>query len=62
MFVSYYLHKFPKLYESQTKKLSQFLLLTANISPLGLVSALNSIVPLQGLPQGLISSLYGAYW
>ena len=32
MFASYYLHKFFKLYISQTKKLSQFLLLTVNIS------------------------------
>ena len=34
------------------KKLSQFLLLTVNISSYGLVSVLNSIVPFQGPPQG----------
>ena len=58
--MSYYLHKFLKLYVSQTKELSQSLLLTVNVPSLGLVSALNSIVPLEGLPQGLKSSLLGA--
>ena len=40
--VSYCLHKFLKLYGSQTKKLSQFLLLTVDISSWGLVCTLNS--------------------
>ena len=40
-----------------TKKLSQFLLLTVNISSWGLFPALDSIVALQGSPQGLKSSL-----
>ena len=40
--VSYCLHKFLKLYGSQTKKLSQFLLLTVDISSWALVCTLNS--------------------
>ena len=45
MFASYYLHKFLKLYISQTKKLSQFLLLTVNISSFGLFSCFYSNSP-----------------
>ena len=51
--MSYYLHKFFKLYVSQTKKLSQFLLLTVNISSERPVSALNSVGIGQGSHQGL---------
>ena len=40
--------------------LPQFLLLTVNISSQGLDSALNSIVSLQGPPQGLKGSPQGA--
>ena len=39
-----------KLFVSQTKKLSQFLLLTVNISSQEFVSTLNSIVSLQDHP------------
>ena len=55
MFVSYYFRKFLKLFVSQTRKLSRFLLLTVNISPQGLVFTLNSIVSLQDPPQCLRS-------
>ena len=51
--MSYNLHKFLKLYVSQTKKLSQVLLFTVNFFSLGPVSALNLIVLLKGPPQGL---------
>ena len=53
MFVPYYLHNFLRLYGLQTRKLSQFLLITVNIFSQALVSALNSIVLLQGPNQGL---------
>ena len=53
MFVSYYLHKVIKFYVSQAKKLSQFFLLSVNISSQGFVSALDSI----GSPQGIKCSL-----
>ena len=65
MFGSYYLDKFLKLCISETKKMSQFeqfLLVTVNISSYGLVSALNSIVLLQGPLQDLKSSVQGAQW
>ena len=39
------------------ERLSQFLIFTVNISSEGLVSALNSVGPLQGPPQGLNLSL-----
>ena len=55
--MSYHLNKVLELDVPQTKELSQFLFVTINISSDGLVSALNSIVPLQGPPQGLKSSL-----
>ena len=48
MFVTYYLHRVLKFDISQGKNLSQFLL-AVNISSQGLVSALNSIGPPQGL-------------
>ena len=44
------------------KKLSQFLLLTVNISHQGRFSVLNSIVAIQGPPQVLKSSLQGTQW
>ena len=44
------------------KKLSQFLLLTVDISHQGLYSALNSIVPIQGPPQVLKTSPQGTQW
>ena len=44
------------------KLILQFLLLTVNISSQGLVSAFNSIVPLQVRLQALKSSLQGAQW
>ena len=53
MFVSYDLHRCLKLYESQTKRPPQFFLLTIGISFQEFVSALNSIGPLQSLPQSL---------
>ena len=48
MFMSQNLYKFLKLYVLQTKKTVSIL-------------ALNSVGPLQGLPQGLKGSLLGAY-
>ena len=61
MLVSYYLHKVLKFYVSQTKKLSQFFLLTVNISPQGLASALNSVGPLQGLKGSLQSEWLSSF-
>ena len=52
MLVSYYLHKFFKFNESQTKNF-----LNVNISSKGLFLALKSLVSFQGLLQGLKSSL-----
>ena len=49
-------------FEEKFKILTKFLLLTVNISSQGLVSALNSIVPLQGALQGLKSSVSDAQW
>ena len=48
MFMPYSLYKFLKLYALQTKKTVSIL-------------ALNSVGPLQGLPQSLKGSLLGAY-
>ena len=53
----YYLRKCLKLYVSQTRKLSRNLLLTVNVSSQGLVSILNSIVPLQD-PLQCLKSLF----
>ena len=53
MFVSHCVLKILKLYVSQTKNLSQFLLFMVNISSYGLAYTLNSIVPLHDPPQYL---------
>ena len=45
--MSYYLRKCLKLYVSQTRQLSRYLILTVNVSSQGLVSVLTSIVSLQ---------------
>ena len=54
MFVLYYLFKVVYI---TNRKPFQLLLLTVNISSQGLFSALNSIIPLHCLPQGLKSFL-----
>ena len=56
----YYLRKCLKLYVSQTRKLSRYLLLTVNVSSLGLVSILTSIFSLQD-PLQCLKSLFGVH-
>ena len=56
MFASYYLHKFLKLCILQTKSCINYCFLLLLFLLRGF-SALNSIDPLQGPPQGLKSSL-----
>ena len=53
----YYLRKCLKLYVSQTRKLSRYLLLAVNVSSLGLVSILTSIFSLQD-PLQCLKSLF----
>ena len=55
--MSYYFRKCLKLYVSQTRKLSRYLLLTVNVSSKGLVSILTSIVFLQD-PLQYLKSLF----
>ena len=54
-FMSYYLRKCLKLYVSQTRKLSRYLLLTVNVYCYGLVSILTSVVSLEDPLQCLKS-------
>ena len=61
-FMSYYLRECLKLYVSQIRKLSQYLLLTVNVNSQRLASILTSKVSLQDSLQCLRSTLLGTQW
>ena len=60
MFMPYYLQKYLKLYVSQTRRLSQYLFLTVNVSSQALVFILTSIAFLQD-PLQCLRSLFRVY-